>query len=109
MNEKQPFQARFKKDPHSLLRLAADREGRPMDDLVEEYVAQELQAEVPLLEMDLKKILQLLKAYQQSPEQLEKDIEAYAEAEAIYEDPIQARLITEQERKELEKNTESHK
>jgi hypothetical protein len=77
---------------HEILGLLAERRGVSKNQLAEEMLERELQAEALLLEQDLASTLQTLRGYRRE-EHLEQAIDEYAHAEAYDEDPIKTRMV----------------
>jgi hypothetical protein len=77
---------------HELLGLIAERHGVSKNELAEEMLERELQAEALLLERDLTGTLELLRGYR-SDRHLTTAIDEIARAEAHESDPIAARML----------------
>jgi hypothetical protein len=87
------FTLRFRNDRnHEILGLLAERRGVSKNQLAEEMLERELQAEALLLEQDLTGTLDLLRAYRRE-EHLEQAIAAFADAEAAGPDPVRTRHV----------------
>lgn len=74
---------------HELLGVIAEHLGVSKNQLAEEMLARELQAAALLLERDLTGTVALLRSYRRE-QNLERDIVAFAEAEAYESDPVRS-------------------
>lgn len=80
-------------ETHRALRLTAELLGVSMNELAEAAIAHELTILGAELEEKLNRAAELLKSYR--GQGIEKDIEAFAEAEVSIEDPLRSRLKDE--------------
>jgi hypothetical protein len=77
---------------HARLGLVADHMGISRNRLAEQMLERELAAAALLVERDLDDTLSRLRGYRRE-EQLAGDIEAFAEGEALGDDPLRARMV----------------
>lgn len=77
---------------HDLLGLVADQFGMSKNQLAEEMLQRELSVAALLVERNLDSTLRKLHDYRRD-ERLAEDVQAFAEAEAFNEDPLQARMV----------------
>jgi hypothetical protein len=95
MTTKSPkFTLRFQREEtHDLLRTVADRFGVSMNALAEEMLSRELQAIGLSIEQDLYGTLEQLQRYR--GEGVQADLDAFARAEVVEEDPMRSRMATQ--------------
>lgn len=77
---------------HELLGFVASRFGVTKNQLVEEILERELSAAALLLERDLAGTLDLLRSYRRA-QQLDADVQAFAQGEAYGDDPLKSRML----------------
>jgi hypothetical protein len=75
---------------HQALRLVAGHLGLSMNQLAQDLLARELRVAVLGVEDDLSETLQRIREYR--GEDIEADLDAFADAEVDEEDPIQTKL-----------------
>lgn len=77
---------------HELLGFVAERFGVTKNQLAEEMLERELSAAALFLERDLAGTLDVLRSYRRD-EQMDSDIQAFAEGEAYGDDPLKSRML----------------
>jgi hypothetical protein len=88
------FTLRFQREEtHNLLRTVADRFGMSMNSLAEELISRELQAIGLSIEQDLYGTLEMIERYRD--EDARADLDAFARAEVVEEDPMRSRVATQ--------------
>lgn len=93
MSDKAKFTLRFQDSrTHELLGVVAAEMGVSKNQLAEQMLARELSAAALLLESDLVDTIALLREYDRE-EHLDRDIQAFAEAEAYERDPLRSRMV----------------